>query len=278
MHLVDLDPERVGQRAPARACGPAARSGARAAPCRAPAAPASRARRARTPARSTRVSKRALCATSTRPSSSSRELGQHLRGRRRAVDHRLRDAGEALDPARQRPLRPHERVEGLVQLAAAHQHGAHLGQLAQVAAEAVGLGVDREELGAGARAARADPRTTDATADDRRVASPRAESEPGADWNEGPELAACQGAKPSAPRLSLDAMARSAHRLRLLRLRAREPQVARALPRLRRVEHARRGGRAPAPAGRGGRAARSRRAGAAPVALRRRRGADGSRG
>ena len=41
----------------------------------------------------------------------------------------------------------HERVEGLVQLPAAHEHGAHLGHLAEVAAVAVGLGVERHELG-----------------------------------------------------------------------------------------------------------------------------------
>ena len=77
------------------------------------------------------------------------ELLEHLLGRRRGVHHRLRDAGEALDPTRQRPFRPDDRVECLVQLAAADQHGAHLGELAEVAREAVGLGVDGEELGPG---------------------------------------------------------------------------------------------------------------------------------
>ena len=61
----------------------------------------------------------------------------------------LRDAGEALDPARQRPRHAHQRLEALVQLAAADQHGADLGQLAVLAGSAVGLHVDGEELGGG---------------------------------------------------------------------------------------------------------------------------------
>jgi hypothetical protein len=77
------------------------------------------------------------------------QLLEHLARRRRGVHHRLRDAGEALDPARERPFRPHHRVECLVQLASTHQHGADLGQLAEVAGQAVGLGVDGEELGPG---------------------------------------------------------------------------------------------------------------------------------
>ncbi len=79
------------------------------------------------------------------------ELGEHLLGRRRAVDHVLADAGEALDPASQRPLDAHERVEALVQLAAADEHRADLGQLAELAGEPVRLGVDGDELGGGQR-------------------------------------------------------------------------------------------------------------------------------
>jgi hypothetical protein len=75
------------------------------------------------------------------------QLGQHLLGRRRAVDHPLRDAGESLDPARERALHLDQRVERLVKLPAAHQNGADLGHLAQVAAVPVGLGVERHELG-----------------------------------------------------------------------------------------------------------------------------------
>ena len=50
-------------------------------------------------------------------------------------------------PARQRPLDVHQRLPALVQLAAADEHGADLGQLAGLAGEPVGLGVDDEELG-----------------------------------------------------------------------------------------------------------------------------------
>ena len=76
------------------------------------------------------------------------QLREHLVRRGRGVDHGLRDAGEPLDAARQRAFRPHQRVECVVQLTAAHEHGAHLGQLAEVAGEPVGLGVDGEKLGA----------------------------------------------------------------------------------------------------------------------------------
>ncbi len=76
------------------------------------------------------------------------QLGQARLRRRRLVDHRLRDPGEALDLARERALDAHERLPALVQLAAADQDGGGLGQLAGLAAEPVGLGVDDEELGA----------------------------------------------------------------------------------------------------------------------------------
>jgi hypothetical protein len=42
-----------------------------------------------------------------------------------------------------------ERLEAVVQLAASHEHRAHLGQLALLAAAPVGLGVDDEELRGG---------------------------------------------------------------------------------------------------------------------------------
>ena len=85
----------------ARGGAAAARAAARARPCTAPAGRASRARRARTPARSTPRSKRAVvrdehaARAAARASSGSTRLG-----RRRGVDHRLRDPGEALDAAR----------------------------------------------------------------------------------------------------------------------------------------------------------------------------------
>jgi hypothetical protein len=75
------------------------------------------------------------------------ELGQHPLGRRSGVDHRLGDPREALDAARQRLRDADQGAPALVQLAAADEHGADLGQLAEVLAEAVGLRVDGEELG-----------------------------------------------------------------------------------------------------------------------------------
>ena len=77
------------------------------------------------------------------------QLGQLRLGRRRLVDHRLRDAGEALDPARERRAHGQQRLPALVQLAPADEHGAHLGQLAGVARQPVRLGVDDEELRGG---------------------------------------------------------------------------------------------------------------------------------
>ncbi len=111
-------PSAVGQGAPARACGPGGRSAGPARPCTGPGG-RGQSRPARSNAwRRTRVSKRALCATSTRPSSSPAISGQHLVHRGGAVHHPLGDAGEALDAPGQRALGAHERVEGLVQLAA----------------------------------------------------------------------------------------------------------------------------------------------------------------
>ena len=74
------------------------------------------------------------------------ELGQRRLGRRRLVDHRLRDPGEALDAARQRRADAHQRLPAVVQLAPADEHGADLGDLARVARQAVRLRVDDQEL------------------------------------------------------------------------------------------------------------------------------------
>ena len=74
------------------------------------------------------------------------EVGQDRVGGRRLVDHRLRDLREALDRARQRRGAADERLPAIVQLAAADEHRADLGQLAGVARAAVGLGVDDDEL------------------------------------------------------------------------------------------------------------------------------------
>jgi len=79
------------------------------------------------------------------------QLPEHeLRGGR-PVDHRLGDPGEPLDRARQRRADPHQRLPAIVQLAAAHQYRADLGELTPVACAAVGLGVDDEELGGAQR-------------------------------------------------------------------------------------------------------------------------------
>jgi hypothetical protein len=80
-----------------------------------------------------------------------RQLTQHVLRRRRVVDHGLGDAGEALDAAAQRPLGAHQGVPLVVGLPAADEHGAHLGELAQLAATPVGLGVHGQELGGGER-------------------------------------------------------------------------------------------------------------------------------
>ena len=86
--------------------------------------------------RSTRRSKLAECATSTRPVEHARELRQHALRRRRVGDHHLRDPGEALDAARQRPAHATSDSTALVQLAAADEHRADLGQLARLARDA----------------------------------------------------------------------------------------------------------------------------------------------
>ncbi|MFN8202086.1 MAG: hypothetical protein U0S48_05950 [Solirubrobacteraceae bacterium] len=79
------------------------------------------------------------------------EIGEDDLGLRRLVDHRLRDAGEPLDPARQRRADRAQRGEAVVQLTAAHEDRPDLGDLAGIAAQAVGLGVDGQELGGAQR-------------------------------------------------------------------------------------------------------------------------------
>ena len=85
------------------------------------------------------------------------EIGQRRLGRRRLVDHRLRYPGERLDASRQRLAGVDERLPAFVQLAAAHQHGADLRQLAGLACETVRLGVDDEEFGGCERGVRIHP-------------------------------------------------------------------------------------------------------------------------
>ena len=75
------------------------------------------------------------------------ELRQDGLRRRGAVDHLLRNPGESLDSPPQWHVRPHERGPCLVEFAPADEHRPDLGQLAVVAAEPIGLGVDGQELG-----------------------------------------------------------------------------------------------------------------------------------
>jgi len=79
------------------------------------------------------------------------QLGERRLGGRRGIDHLLRDLREALDHPRQRRAARDERLPAVVQLAAADEHGPDLRELAGLAAEPVGLGVDDEELRRGQR-------------------------------------------------------------------------------------------------------------------------------
>jgi hypothetical protein len=75
-----------------------------------------------------------------------RQLTEHVRRGGRGVDHLLGDAREALDAAREGAFHTYERLPGVVGLAASHEHGADLGQLAEIAATAVGLRVHGQQL------------------------------------------------------------------------------------------------------------------------------------
>jgi hypothetical protein len=145
---LDVDPQRLGQR-PQAALAPervkAARERDRAQLRRVgPAQPRALEGLAQDPA----VERRAV-GHEHAPAQLRGQLRQLRLGRRRLVDHRLRDAGEALDPARERGADGQQRLPALVQLAPADEHGAHLGQLAGVARQPVRLGVDDEELRGG---------------------------------------------------------------------------------------------------------------------------------
>ena len=83
--------------------------------------------------RSTRRSNAMLCADEHPALELLGEVGQHELDRRRLVDHRLRDPGEALDHATERRADADERLPAVVQLAAADEHRAELGELALVA-------------------------------------------------------------------------------------------------------------------------------------------------
>jgi hypothetical protein len=79
------------------------------------------------------------------------QLDKRLVGGRGGVDHGLGDPGEALDTARQGLLHPYQRLPAPVQLPAADQHGADLGQLASIPGAPIGLGVHGQVLDRGRR-------------------------------------------------------------------------------------------------------------------------------
>jgi hypothetical protein len=147
---VDLDPERVGERRePAAALqrGEAAGHRDRAEHGRRrPVEPRARERLAQHPLVEARRVR-----DEHPPAQPDREVGQHRLGGRRRLEHGLGDPGEALDAAAERSGDADERAPAVVQLAAADEHRAHLGELALLAGTAVRLRVDGEELGRGQR-------------------------------------------------------------------------------------------------------------------------------
>ena len=140
---------------PGRGGAAAARTGARARPCRAPAGPATRARRARTPG-AARARRRPRCGPPA-PARAACCSAAAAPPRARAP----RRPSPAMIPVKRwipRPsgfATPTSDSNSLVQLAAADQHRADLGQLAALAREAVGLGVEGDELGGRERQVRA---------------------------------------------------------------------------------------------------------------------------
>ena len=157
------------------------------------------------------------CARPARAPRAARRARQHLLGRRRAVHHRLRDAGEALDAARERPLGAHERVEGLVQLAAADEHGAR--------PRSARRGRRRSRWSRCRAPTNSAPATGCGRADHGPADRIRAGGPDGMGRSRPPRA------------LSLGWMPRSATVFACSRVRPREPEVARPLPGLRRVEH-----------------------------------------
>jgi hypothetical protein len=144
---VDLDPERVGQqrqlaRALQRQHGACERRSAqhrRVGPLQADAAE----RLTQDPA-----VERGAVRDHHPPLQKQRERRKHGLGVGRGIDLVLCDAREALDSAPERHVRAYQRLPPVVQLAAADEHRADLGQLAGIAPEAIRLGVDDDELGA----------------------------------------------------------------------------------------------------------------------------------
>jgi hypothetical protein len=68
---------------------------------------------------------------------------------RRVLEHLLGYPGKPANASTQWRARAHERGPALMELAAADEHDPDLDQLACIAAEAVGLGIDNHELGCG---------------------------------------------------------------------------------------------------------------------------------
>ena len=81
------------------------------------------------------------------------ERVEHGLDARRRQHHGLGDAGEHRDLRRDRRARVHEGVEGAEELAAAHPHGADLGDAARLRRRAGGLEVEHAEGGLGQRRA-----------------------------------------------------------------------------------------------------------------------------
>ncbi len=150
MRDADLDPERVGQRGEAAAAlqrREAARHRDRAEDRRLGPVERGAGERAAQHAEIEAGGVRDQDAAAQEP----RQLGQDGLGRRRRVDHRLRDPREALDAARQRRGDADQRGPAVVQLSPADEHRADLRQLAALAREPVRLRVDGDELGGGER-------------------------------------------------------------------------------------------------------------------------------
>ena len=146
VHLVHLDPERAGERGESALARQRARSGARAAPCRARAASASRARHARTPgaARARRSGRCGRSARAPRAASASSASTSSGGGAPSTIPCVIpvkrwipRESGRSTCTSESKvscSSPPPTRT------------AADLGHLAEVAAVPVGLGVERHEL------------------------------------------------------------------------------------------------------------------------------------
>ena len=80
------------------------------------------------------------------PADEDRELRRRARGRRRALDVGVADRGQQLDRRRNRPARPHERLEALDRARAVEAQRADLDDAVVGAVDAGRLEVDRDEF------------------------------------------------------------------------------------------------------------------------------------